>query len=328
MEGIIKKTVIFVGYRCNNNCLFCMEAGKRSIPVRTTSEIKREIKAARERGSDYLEIIGGEASMRPDIANIISFAKELGFSIIMMATNGRAFAYPELAEKIIGAGLNSLVFSIHGPNPEIHDLLTRVPGSFDQLSAGVENVKREADKNGTFLYMGSNTCIVKPNFKKLPEIGEKIRSFGINNSEFIFVDCNEGGAANDFPGLVPKISEAAPYIKECLDIGKRDKCSHWHIRYVPLCYFTDHLSQISEIMEDRIFHTEHIAQDFRNLDAQGSRKNIGRMKTNRCSGCALHKECEGIWRNYIKHFGDHEFSPVKKMTEDMEKAVRSYDIIL
>ena len=328
MEEVIKKSVIFAGYRCNNNCRFCMESEKRQIPIRTTSEIKREITGARKRGADYLEIIGGEAAIRPDIANIISFARDLGFSTIMMATNGRVFAYPELAEKVVNAGLNSLVFSIHGPDAETHDFLTRTPGSFDQLCVGINNVREAAKKNDTRLHIGSNTCIVKSNFKKLPEIGKLIRSFEIESSEFIFVDCNEGGAANDFNELVPKISEAAPYIRECLEIGKRDNCIHWHIRYVPLCYFPDNLSQISEIMEDKVFHTEHIAQDFLNFDAQESRKNVGRAKTEKCSGCALYDYCEGIWVSYLKHFGDGEFQPVKEMTKEMKIALESCDIIL
>jgi len=308
--GIIKKTVLFVGYQCNNRCRFCMEFEKRSLPGRSFEEIIFEISSAKRRGTDYLEIIGGEATIRPDIVDIISFAKNQGFGTIMMATNGRAFAYKSLAEKILTAGLNSLVFSIHGPSAEIHDYLTQTPGSFDQLVEGIKNVISIVAEKKLSLHLGSNTCIVKHNYKYLPEIGELIRSFGIDNSEFIFVDPNEGGAANDFLSLVPKISEAAPYMRELLDIGKRDKCSHWHARYVPLCYFPNHLDQISEIFENQVFHTEHIAQDFKNFNAQEGRRNVGRLKTEKCRNCRFFDKCEGIWRGYIGRYGDSELTPV------------------
>ncbi len=308
---IIKKTVLFVGYQCNNRCRFCMEYDKRQIPPRSFEEMKYEIAAARDRGTDYLEIIGGEAMIRPDIIDVIAFAKTRGFETIMMATNGRAFAYEKLAEKVIDAGLNSLVFSIHGPNAEIHDYLTQVKGSFDQLTKGIENVKRIVEKKAIPFSLGSNTCIVKPNYKYAPEIGRLIRSYGINNSEFIFADPNEGGVKNDFETLMPRISEAAPYIRELLDIGRADNCLHWHIRYVPLCYFPDHLNQISELMEVQTFKTEHIAQDFKNFDASEGRKNNGRTKAEGCKDCKLNNICEGIWKGYVAKYGDDELIPIR-----------------
>jgi MoaA/NifB/PqqE/SkfB family radical SAM enzyme len=305
------KAVIFTGYKCNNNCVFCMEADKRDLPVRSTVEIKDEIIAAKMRGVDYLELIGGEMTIRPDFIELIKLASELEFSTVMIATNGRMFSYKEIAEAALRAGLNSIVFSIHGPDDEIHDSLTRVPGSFNQLVRGVENVKEISKKLGLKVSLGTNTCIVKQNYKRLPEIANLIRSFDISNSEFIFVDCNEGGAFSDFNNLVPKISEVAPYARKCLDIGKKANAHHWHIRYVPLCHFRDHLNQISELQEVEKFKTEHIAQDFQNYDVEGSRKIVGRVRPKKCKNCNLYEKCEGIWKKYIEEYGDKELKPIK-----------------
>lgn len=82
---------------------------------------------------------------------------------------------------------------------------------------------------------------------------------------FIFVDPVSGGAHDNFKELVPKISEAAPYIRECLDIGKNNSAHHWHIRYVPICYFVGYERQISELYEVKHFQTEHLAPDFKNF---------------------------------------------------------------
>lgn len=307
----IHKTVIFTGYRCNNSCSFCMEADKRDLPVRPTTEIKDEMISARSRGADYLELIGGEMTIRTDFVELVRFGSDLGFSTVMIATNGRMLSYDKLVKEALEAGLNSIVFSIHGHNAEIHDSLTRSPGSFDQLMKGMENVKKISREMGLRVSMGTNSCIVKQNYVNLPELGELIRSFDIENSEFIFVDCNEGGALNDFDGLVPRISDAAPHMRECLDIGKRDRVGHWHVRYVPLCHFPDHLDQISELQEVEKFRTEHIAQDFRNYDVEGSRKEVGRVRTKKCTGCKLHGICEGIWKKYVDIYGDDELNPVK-----------------
>lgn len=308
-ENKIKKTVIIVGYACNNNCRFCIDADKRSLMNKTTGQIEQEMIDARERGTTYLEFIGGEMTIRPDFVRLVETAKKIGFETIMMATNGRMLSYFEYAKKIVDAGLNSVVFSIHGYNAKQHDFLTRSEGSFKQLMAGLKNM-------GKLLGMsriGSNTTIVKQNYRDIARIGRLLYKLGIRNSEFIFVDCNEGGACNDFDQYVPGISQAAPYIRQCLDIGKKNHVPHWHIRYVPLCHFPDHLDQISELMEVAHFETEHLAPDFVNHDVSASRRQIARLKTEKCRGCRLFDRCEGIWRTYYEHWGDKELKPVKQI---------------
>jgi len=79
MENKIKKTVIFIGYKCNNNCLFCINADKRELPNKTTKKIKNEMIEAKKRGTTYIELIGGETTIRPDILELINFAKKVKF---------------------------------------------------------------------------------------------------------------------------------------------------------------------------------------------------------------------------------------------------------
>jgi len=304
----IKKTVIIVGYACNNRCQFCIDSNKRDLLNKTTWQIEQEMTEARQRGTTYLELIGGEMTIRPDLIHLIKFAKVLGFSTIMMATNGRRYAYDDYAKKIVEAGLTDIVFSIHGHQAKLHDHFTQVKGSFNQLVKGFTNMKKLLGLK----HIGSNTTIVKQNYKHLPAIGRMIEQMGVANSEFIFVDCNEGGAHDNFYKFVPKISVAAPYIHQCLDIGQKNQLPHWHIRYVPLCYFKDYLNQISELMEVKHFQTEHLAPDFVNWDVEGSRKKIGRVKPKKCQGCQLYNQCEGIWKTYFKYYGDKELKPIKR----------------
>lgn len=302
----IKKTVIIAGYNCNNHCRFCIDANKRNLPEKSTQQIIFEMIEARRRGRTYLEIIGGEQTIRSDFIYLIEMAKKIGFETILMSTNGRMLAYTDFAQKLIKAGITSIIFSIHGHNAQLHDSLTQVEGSFSQLLKGIENVKKLGFKN-----IGSNTTIVRQNYKSLPEIGRFIFGLGIRNAEFIFVDSSQGGAYDNFKELVPRISEAAPYIRQCLNIGKDNKVEHWHIRYVPLCYFMGYESQISELYEARYFQTEHLAPDFKNFDVENSRAEIARVKILRCEDCIYYNYCEGIWKDYITHYGDKELQPKK-----------------
>lgn len=306
-KKLIKKTVIFTGYRCNNQCIFCINIEKRDLPETTTEQIKEEMIKARKRGRTYLELIGGEFTIRPDTLYLIQFAKNLGFRTITMSTNGRMYSYLDFTKEMIEAGLTDIVFSIHGFDSKTHDYLTQSPGSFKQLLAGLANFKKLGFKN-----IGSNTTIVKQNYKFLPKIGRFIYNQRIRNAEFIFVDPNYGGAQINFIKLVPRISKIAPYVKKCLEIGKNNKALHWDIRYVPLCYFQDYLDQVSELGEVKKFQTEHLAPDFKNFNVEDSRAKVGRVKAKKCRVCQLNNICEGIWREYVKHFGDRELKPILK----------------
>lgn len=305
----IKKTVIITGYSCNNNCVFCIDQEKRNLPEKSLKEILHDIKGARSNGANYLEFIGGEITIRPELIKAISFAKQVGFEDIVMATNGRMFAYEKVANDFIKAGLNMVIFSIHGHNAKLHDALTQAPGSFKQLIAGFKNMKAKLGLKK----LASNTTIVKQNYRFLPQIGSFIgNELRIRNSEFIFIDPTTGGGRVNFKKLVPKVSLAASYIKKCLKLGQELQAAHWHVRYVPLCYFSDYLDQISELHEIKTFQTQHLAPDYINLDVEGSRPIVGRVKTAKCKRCNLFNQCEGLWKEYYKYYGDGELKPIKK----------------
>ncbi|MFW5847123.1 MAG: radical SAM protein [Nanoarchaeota archaeon] len=294
MKSKTKKTVIFMGYKCNNNCTFCCNSDKREFRDFETLEILSKIKNAKSEGSNYLELIGGEPTIRKDIFEIVSFAKKIGFETIMFATNGRMFSSKKFTEKILESGLNHIVFSIHGHNEKLHDELTMVPGSFRQLIKGIENLKELG-----FEDFGTNTTIVKQNYRYLLEIGELISNLGIDNSEFIFVDPTRGYPKHDFDELVPTYEEVSPFVNSLLKFGQEKNLSHWHVRYYPLCFIDEkYHNMVSEVHEKKTFKTQHVAPDFSNTDVEKNREDIGKIKTEKCLGCKYSQVCEGFWREY------------------------------
>lgn len=303
-----KKIVIFVGYDCNNNCRFCINHDKRKIRNKTTEEIIREIYlATRKEKIDIIEFIGGETTIRDDFLKIISSAKKLNVPDIVIATNGRMFSDINFAKKAIDSGLTTIIFSIHGHNSKIHDALTQSKGSFSELINGIKNLRKIG-----FTNINGNTTVVKQNYRYLGEIAKLHVKLQIKNVEYIFVDPQYGGAFRNFNELVPRISEASIFMRKALDTGQKAGYYQWKVRYVPLCYFENYIDQISEINEAKLFHSKHWAPDFVNEDVVKSRKKYARTKTRRCKGCLFFKICEGIWIEYIKHFGDSELKPVKK----------------
>lgn len=301
-----EKLVLFTGFSCNSYCHFCIDLNKRDVPDKSTKQIIREMVEAKDKGVTYLEMIGGETTIRADFLPLVRIAKRLGFKDVVVVTNGRMLAYPEFAKATVDAGVSDLIFSIHGHDAKLHDAVTAAPGSFDQLIKGIANIRALGFKR-----VFGNCTVVKPNMRHLPDIGRLFLKLDISHVEFIFVDPNYGGAYSNFHGLVPRIAEAAPFMRATLDVGRAVGIRHWTARYVPLCHFTDYLDQISEIREVSIFHTRHWAPDFKNDDVGASRRKNGRSKTERCEGCTLYDSCEGLWNEYLKRYDDTELTPVK-----------------
>lgn len=301
-----RKIVIFTGYKCNNNCLFCVNADKRNLSEKTTSEIATEIYRAKNLGADVVEIIGGESTIRGDFFHLVRVAKKIGIPEVLAATNGRVFSRMETARLAVKSGIDGIIFSLHGHNPRTHDGLTRSPGSFSELIKGMGNLRKLG-----FFKINGNTTVVRQNMRHLMKIGSVYRKYGVKNVEFIFVDPTYGGAKKRFGELVPMISECAPRMRRVLDEGESAGYGQWKARYVPLCHFKNHLAHISDINERMLFSTVHWAPDFENRDVAASRQTVSRVKTERCRGCRLFNACEGIWKEYIAHYGDGELKAVK-----------------
>jgi len=311
MQKKLKLAVIITGFSCNCRCKFCMNMDERKFN-KTTQQIAREMILARKHGKTHLSLFGGENSIRPDFIHLVKIAKMVGFKEIATDTNGRMFAYKDFAKKIFDAGLTDIYFSIHGHNAKIHDGLTGIPGAFEQLRQGIENVRSLGFKN-----FGSHTTIVKQNFRFLPKIADFIIRCGIRSAEFLYVIPALGGAKKFFYELVPKISEAAPYIKTCLDEGIKRNIKEWNISHVPLCLFIGYEDQINQpdtirtktglIKAETTYFTDSRAARY---DKTPHVSVTERAHTSKCLSCRLKKICLGPWKEYTRMYGDDELVPI------------------
>jgi cyclic pyranopterin phosphate synthase len=300
-----RKVVLFTGYSCSNRCAFCIDADKRLLPDRVAPALVAEMARGRAWGADYLEIIGGEASIRTDFLALVRAARRVGYRDVVTATNGRRFSYADFARRAVDAGLTGVIVSVHGPDAALHDALTAAPGSFAQLMAGGRNL-RAAGLGALY----ANTTVVRPNAARLPEMARVYLELGVRGVEIIFVDPGQGGAANAFEALVPTLAEAAPAMRALLDAGRAAGTRDWTVRYVPLCHFVGYEDQVSETRERRTFRTMHLAPDFSNSDVSASRAALARAKPAACGGCRLFIECEGLWTEYLRRRGGGELCPV------------------
>ena len=130
LERVIPLNVqLDLTYRCNERCIHCYldhhDHGEMS-----TAEIKDLLDQMADAGVFYLTISGGEIMMRRDFFEILEHARLRTFCI-KLKTNGILIRSKE-ADRIKALGVESVQISIYSHIPEVHDAITKLPGSLKQ----------------------------------------------------------------------------------------------------------------------------------------------------------------------------------------------------
>lgn len=300
-----KRVDIKLGFLCNNNCLFCVQAHKKHLGNKSTAQIKKDLREAKETCTGVV-FTGGEPTIREDIFDLVSYAKQLGFKVIQIQTNGRMLAYKKFCEKLIDAGATEFSPALHGHVAELHEFLTSSKGSFSQVVQGIKNVKQLGRK------VIMNCVVTKPNYRYLPEIAKLFVKLGVDQYQFAFVH-PVGNAYKNFDSIVPVISLAAPYVHQGLQIGIDNGISVM-AEAMPYCMMQGYEDYTSERY---IPNTEIREMDFVIKNYEEVRKKEGKMKFPQCKECKYDAICEGPWREYPEKKGFEEFKPVKDYTKLM-----------
>ena len=131
--GIPISVQLDLTYRCNERCIHCY-LDHHDHGEMTTAEIKDVLDQMAEAGVFYLTISGGEIMMRRDFFEILEHARIRTFCI-KLKTNGILIREKQ-ADRIKSLGVESVQVSIYSHRPEIHDAVTKLPGSLkDSIEA-------------------------------------------------------------------------------------------------------------------------------------------------------------------------------------------------
>ncbi len=163
-------TVIPLWYGCNNKCVICMLAPvKGKLPAIDFDLFKKLVIGIVSSGRcRRLILSGAEVTTFPHLERYVAFAAALGyFETIQIQTNGRRLSDAGYLRRLIDAGVNEFFISIHGPR-QVHDAISRVPGSYDQTMEGVANLQ---DYQVNVL---TNTVCTRLNYTHVPALIEDI----------------------------------------------------------------------------------------------------------------------------------------------------------
>jgi len=127
-------------YRCNERCIHCY-LDHDDHGEMTTAEIKHLLDQMADAGVFYLTISGGEIMMRRDFFDILEHARARLFCV-KLKTNGVLIREKE-ARRLRELGVESIQISIYSHRAEVHDAITKLPGSLRQSIEAVRLLRSQ-----------------------------------------------------------------------------------------------------------------------------------------------------------------------------------------
>jgi MoaA/NifB/PqqE/SkfB family radical SAM enzyme len=196
--------LVRLGYACNNACSFCAQGALAERPYERPSA--EDLLAAIAPG-DRVCFVGGEPTLQPDLPELIRGAIARGAAATIVQTNARRLAYPAYARALSDAGLSGIDASLVGATAPMHEIHTRIAGSFSQTLSGIANAARLG------IDVGITVVVTRSNYRHLSDIvrlAHRLRAQHVHLQSVRAV----GRAVGAVPPLVPPAELVAPFVRE------------------------------------------------------------------------------------------------------------------
>lgn len=300
-----------LGYRCNHRCYFC-PCGNNAVKTAaaSTEDMLRAIEqGVEQQGVTHITLSGGEPTLHPDFNTILRRCAELDLQVGLLS-NGDTFHRMENVERFFDGVPRQhiqITTALHSCQPEPHDRVTGVPGSFSRTVQGLLNVMAQG------LNVTVKQVISRWNYQQLPDFVDFcFREFGPRASMTL--------CGMDFCGMQPdQIGEVAvpysqigPCLEKALDlvISLREKFHafpHFSVADLPLCcvdpYYWRFFMKVSR---------STLSQYSAPADGEGHiRSSFGSVNDcdvffQACRDCCVAEHCPGVWYTAHQYFGESE----------------------
>ena len=118
-------TLLEITDRCNMNCRFCF-ADPEGSKDPSLAMVRSWIFDLTIPGKTFLQLSGGEPTVREDLPEVIAFAKKAGCKYIQLNSNGLRLAEEEgYAKKLADAGLSFVFLQFDGITDDVYHKLRR-----------------------------------------------------------------------------------------------------------------------------------------------------------------------------------------------------------
>lgn len=290
----MRTLTLFVTHACVNRCSFCCDGvSGRPGDFISLEEAERCCLEGRQDGLRRLVLIGGEPTLHPGLGHIVARARELGFEMVQLLTNGYGFRTLEGAEALRKAGLDVVGLSVHGATADVHDGLAGRRGAFGDVLRALENVTRIG------LPISANTVVTAANLHQLGAIVDLVEPWSVVRMQLAVMN-PAGQLRGNLEQLAVSPVEAASPICAAVHhaVARGLLCT---VEALPLCLMPGlHGHAAESTLPDLVVADPGSeGQDLRSFDW---RRDKGHAKA--CEACGLLDLCAGTYPEYFELYPD------------------------
>ncbi len=322
---ITRRCKINTGYICNAKCHFCYFKDNRTRNFGVDT-IKHQMDVAIKYGVRDVDFSGGEPTIHQDFLNMLEYAKSSGFRGICAITNGTTFHDKSFLKECQDAGLNDILFSLHGPR-HIQNGIMRVRNAYEKMIKSIENA------NEVGVRCRVNSVVSSKTFVELPAVASILNNHDIFNYNIIsFKHCYDQTDAG--VGETPRQIDAVEYIKEAIDTCY-ESVDYINVRYIPFCLMNGYEKHVVNYQQKKYdplewlnillvkfyqgeaeinamcLETQEDVENENNIAIKNYSSN-SYIKSNQCVRCRHFFVCDGFETGYANKFDiEAEIDPWK-----------------
>lgn len=201
-----------VTHACALACVHCRASADpyRHPEELTTEESYALIDSVARLQPGIFVLTGGDPLMREDIFDLVAYSRARGLHVAAAPT-GTARATPEAMLRFKEAGVNTLSFSLDGPDAVTHDSFRKVRGTFDRTIRAIEAARALG------IPFQINTTVTRITRPHLDRLGELVQILGaVQWDLFILVPTGRG---EDLEPLTP--AEYEEFLRWLAELAER-----------------------------------------------------------------------------------------------------------
>ncbi len=216
-------------FRCNLKCVHCMIEGTMDeLKPQSLDEFNRlMLENKKHQRWQGLILTGSEITLRRDLPELARKAKNSAFNHIRIQTHGMHLAQINFCKTLVQAGVDEYFVSVAGCDALTHDGITEVPGSFDKMIRGLENLD-----NYEHVSLITNSVVTEKSYRLLPKIVQRLAHLKrlVQMEFWVYWPMNE----HDSKNLIAPHAKMLPYLLEAVELAKKKDISI-EIKNFPEC---------------------------------------------------------------------------------------------
>lgn len=204
------KADLALTYGCNNECPHCYNEPDRfdmaSMPKASWFRVLDTLSMV---GVPHIIFTGGEATLHPDLPDIINYADSLGM-VCGLNTNARKIAHAPYMQTLAQSGLNHVQVTLASHEEQTHNMMMGAK-SFHQTVRGIKSAL------ATHVHVITNTTLMRGNMGRIEETIDFLYDLGIRTFAMNGMIYSGGGFAD--PNAIPE-EEMPPLLVRIRDHAK------------------------------------------------------------------------------------------------------------